>query len=57
MGVDEEGFGGWRVAWFELLKYDINPYTKQVIELLQLRCDSLFGKEKEKQTGLGEFFA
>lgn len=25
--VDELGFGGWRAAWFELLKNDINPYT------------------------------
>ena len=38
-------------------KYDISPYTKQVIELLQMRCESLFGREKEKQTGLGEFFS
>lgn len=26
-GVDELGFGGWRVAWQEFLKNDINPYT------------------------------
>lgn len=26
IGADEQGFGGWRVAWFELLKNDINPY-------------------------------
>ena len=25
--VDELGFGGWRVAWHELLKNGINPYT------------------------------
>lgn len=25
--VDELGFGGWRVAWFELLENNINPYT------------------------------
>ena len=25
--VDELGFGGWRVAWLELLENDINPYT------------------------------
>ena len=27
LGVDELGFGGWRVAWRELLKNNINPYT------------------------------
>lgn len=27
IGADELGFGGWRVAWRELLKNDINPYT------------------------------
>lgn len=27
MGVDELGFGGWRVAWRELLLNDINPYS------------------------------
>lgn len=26
IGVDELGFGGWRVAWYELLQKDINPY-------------------------------
>lgn len=26
LGVDELGFGGWRVAWRELLKNKINPY-------------------------------
>jgi signal transduction histidine kinase len=26
MGVDEEGFGGWRVAWYELLRNHIDPY-------------------------------
>jgi len=26
MGVDEIGFGGWRVAWLELLKHNIDPY-------------------------------
>lgn len=25
--ADELGFGGWRVAWLELLNNDINPYT------------------------------
>lgn len=27
IGVDELGFGGWRVAWLELLNNNINPYT------------------------------
>ena len=26
MAVDEEGFGGWRLAWHELLHNGINPY-------------------------------
>lgn len=27
LAVDELGFGGWRVAWSELLKNNINPYN------------------------------
>ena len=27
IAVDEQGFGGWRVAWQTLLKNDINPYV------------------------------
>lgn len=27
IGVDELGFGGWRIAWNELLENGINPYT------------------------------
>ena len=27
MGVDEIGFGGWRVAWLELLNQKIDPYA------------------------------
>jgi signal transduction histidine kinase len=26
MGVDEQGFGGWRMAWLELLRHHIDPY-------------------------------
>ncbi|WP_455367085.1 PhnD/SsuA/transferrin family substrate-binding protein [Kaarinaea lacus] len=26
MGADEQGFGGWRIAWRELLQNGINPY-------------------------------
>ncbi len=35
--------------------YDIPDYFKQVLEILQRRINSLFGKELEVQTGLGEF--
>ncbi len=27
LAVDELGFGGWRVAWKELLNHDINPFS------------------------------
>ena len=27
LGVDELGFGGWRIAWGELLKHGVEPYT------------------------------
>ncbi|MFK5915486.1 MAG: PhnD/SsuA/transferrin family substrate-binding protein [Woeseiaceae bacterium] len=27
VAVDELGFGGWRVAWYELLQNNINPFT------------------------------
>ena len=27
IAVDEQAFGGWRVAWLELLKNEINPFT------------------------------
>ena len=36
-------------------KYNIDPYTKQVIELTQKRIEGVFGKEKEKQTGLSSW--
>ncbi len=36
-------------------KYDVGSYLKQTLELTKLRIESYFGKEKEKQTGLGEF--
>ena len=26
LGVDELGFGGWRIAWGELLKHNVEPY-------------------------------
>jgi len=37
-------------------KYDVPPYLKQSLQLLQLRIDSVFGKEREKQAGLGAWF-
>ena len=36
-------------------KYDFSPYLKQVLHLLKLNVDNVFGKEKEKQVGLGSF--
>ena len=37
-------------------KYEVSPYLIQTIELLQRRVDGVFGKEKEKQAGLGAWF-
>lgn len=37
-------------------KYNVSPYLKQTIELLKVRIESVFGKEAEKQTGLGAWF-
>ncbi|MBI4144276.1 DNA polymerase II large subunit [Candidatus Woesearchaeota archaeon] len=34
-------------------KYDLSPYLKQTIMLLQKRIEGVFGRDKEKQTGLG----
>lgn len=36
-------------------KYDIDTYTKQVLDLTQVRIEGVFGREKEKQTGLSTF--
>jgi DNA polymerase II large subunit len=36
-------------------EYDFSPYLKQVLELLQLNVDKMFGKDKDKQIGLGSF--
>lgn len=36
-------------------KYNISPYLKQSLELLQRRVYAVFGKEKEKQEGLGKW--
>ncbi|MBU0536590.1 MAG: DNA polymerase II large subunit [Nanoarchaeota archaeon] len=37
-------------------KYDLPPYLKQSLELLKMRVESVFGKEKEVQEGLGKWF-
>jgi len=37
-------------------KYDLGPYLKQSVEILQRRIESVFGKDKEKQMGLGQWF-
>jgi DNA polymerase II large subunit len=37
-------------------KYNVSKYLQQAIELLQVRIEGVFGKEKEKQTGLGAWF-
>lgn len=37
-------------------KYNVSPYLQQTIELLQHRIEQVFGKEAEKQTGLGAWF-
>jgi len=37
-------------------KYNVPIYLKQTLELLQRRIDGMFGKDKEKQEGLGKWF-
>jgi DNA polymerase II large subunit len=37
-------------------KYDVPSYLKQNLELTKRSVESLFGKEKEKQEGLGRWF-
>jgi DNA polymerase II large subunit len=37
-------------------KYKVSAYLQQAIELLQVRIEGVFGKEKEKQLGLGAWF-
>jgi DNA polymerase II large subunit len=38
-------------------KYQIDPYVIESIEILNLMCESVFGKEREKQLGLSDFFS
>ena len=35
--------------------YDFSPYLKQTINMLKMNIDVIFGKEKDKQVGLGNF--
>ncbi|GAI95748.1 unnamed protein product, partial [marine sediment metagenome] len=37
-------------------KYDLPSYLKQSLELTKRRVEGIFGKEKEKQIGLGKWF-
>lgn len=37
-------------------KYDVPVYLKQTLELTKRRIEDVFGKEKEKQIGLGSWF-
>ncbi|MBN2112006.1 DNA polymerase II large subunit [Candidatus Woesearchaeota archaeon] len=37
-------------------KYDLPAYLQQTLVLLQRRIDGVFGKEKERQEGLGKWF-
>ena len=36
-------------------EYNFSPYLKQTIDMLQLNVEDIFGREKEKQAGLGDF--
>jgi DNA polymerase II large subunit len=36
--------------------YNLSPYLRQSVELLQRQVESVFGKDKEKQVGLGAWF-
>lgn len=37
-------------------KYNVSKYLHQTLALLQLRIDCVFGREREKQEGLGKWF-
>ena len=36
-------------------KYDFSPYLKQTLDIIKVNVDQVFGKEKDKQVGLGSF--
>ena len=37
-------------------RFHLPPYLKQNLELTKLRIESVFGKDAEKQEGLGKWF-
>ena len=37
-------------------KYNLSPYLRQTLELTKNRIEGMFGKEREKQVGLGNWF-
>jgi len=37
-------------------KYNVSPYLKQQLELTKRAVEGVFGKEKERQSGLGDWF-
>jgi len=37
-------------------KYNVSPYLQQTIELLRVRMEGVFGKQPDKQVGLGAWF-
>ena len=38
-------------------EYDFSPYLKETINLLKINIGAVFGKGRDKQTGLGAFMA
>ena len=37
------------------IRYDFSPYLKQTLDILKMNVDNIFGKDKDKQVGLGTF--
>lgn len=37
-------------------KYNLPPYLKQVLEILRRRAEAVFGRDKDRQIGLGKWF-
>jgi DNA polymerase II large subunit len=55
--VNEGGIKKYLEAALELAnKYNLSSYIKQNLELIKRYIDSIFGKELEKQEGLGRWF-
>lgn len=38
-------------------RYNLPPYLKQVLEILRRRTEAVFGRDKDRQIGLGQWFA